>query len=325
MMTYAMAAARPGGSDMIRRIEIDAPAAGAGEVVIAHEAIGINFIDIYIRTGAYPWPVDKDLILGSEGAGIITAVGEGVSHVAVGDRVGYTLPNGAYATHRAINADMVVKLPEAITSDVAAAIMLKGLTVAYLVQDSHAVQAGDTVLFHAAAGGVGLLAGQWLKSLGATAIGTAGGPDKCALAAANGYDHVIDYKSEDVVTRVMEITGNAGVDLAYDSVGKDTFAGTLASVKRHGRIVAFGQSSGPYADFKIADLGAGSLHLTRPTLFHFATSRPWLEAASETLFSLVNEGTLKVNINQRFELAEAAAAHDALAARQTTGCTILTV
>ena len=324
-MTYAMAAARPGGSDMIRRIEIDVPAAGAGEVVIAHEAIGINFIDIYIRTGAYPWPVDKDLILGSEGAGIITAVGEGVSHVAVGDRVGYTLPNGAYATHRAINADMVVKLPDAITSDVAAAIMLKGLTVAYLVQDSHAVQAGDTVLFHAAAGGVGLLAGQWLKSLGATAIGTAGGPDKCALAAAHGYDHVIDYKSEDVVTRVMEITGNAGVDVAYDSVGKDTFAGTLASVKRHGRIVAFGQSSGPYADFKIADLGAGSLHLTRPTLFHFATSRPWLEAASETLFDLVGDGTLKVNINQRFPLEEVAAAHEALAARQTTGCTILDV
>ena len=239
-MTYAMAAARPGGSDMIRRIEIDVPAASAGEVVIAHEAIGINFIDIYIRTGAYPWPVDQDLILGSEGAGIITAVGEGVSHVAVGDRVGYTLPNGAYATHRAINADMVVKLPDAITSDVAAAIMLKGLTVAYLVQDSHAVQAGDTVLFHAAAGGVGLLAGQWLKSLGATTIGTAGGPDKCALAAAHGYDHVIDYKAEDVVTRVMEITGNAGVDVAYDSVGKDTFVGTLASVKRHGRIVAFG-------------------------------------------------------------------------------------
>ena len=325
MMTYAMAAARPGGSDMIRRIEIDAPAAGAGEVVIAHEAIGINFIDIYIRTGAYPWPVDKDLILGSEGAGIITAVGEGVSHVAVGDRVGYTLPNGAYATHRAINADMVVKLPDAITSDVAAAIMLKGLTVAYLVQDSHAVQAGDTVLFHAAAGGVGLLAGQWLKSIGATAIGTAGGPDKCALAAAHGYDHVIDYKSEDVVTRVMEITGNAGVDVAYDSVGKDTFAGTLASVKRHGRIVAFGQSSGPYADFKISDLGAGSLHLTRPTLFHFATSRPWLEAASEMLFGFVGDGTLKVNINQRFPLEEAAAAHEALAARQTTGCTILDV
>ena len=325
MMTYAMAAARPGGSDMIRRIEIDVPAAGAGEVVIAHEAVGINFIDIYIRTGAYPWPVDKDLILGSEGAGLITAVGEGVSHVAVGDRVGYTLPNGAYATHRAINADMVVKLPDAITSDVAAAIMLKGLTVAYLVQDSHAVQAEDTVLFHAAAGGVGLLAGQWLKSLGATTIGTAGGPDKCALAAANGYDHVIDYKSEDVVTRVMEITGDAGVDVAYDSVGKDTFAGTLASVKRHGRIVAFGQSSGPYADFKIADLGAGSLHLTRPTLFHFATSRPWLEAASERLFGLVGDGTLKVNINQRFALEEAAAAHEALAARQTTGCTILTV
>ena len=169
------------------------------------------------------------------------------------------------------------------------------------------------------------MAGQWLKSLGATTIGTAGGPDKCALAAAHGYDHVIDYKAEDVVTRVMEITGNAGVDVAYDSVGKDTFVGTLASVKRHGRIVAFGQSSGPYADFKIADLGAGSLHLTRPTLFHFATSRPWLEAASQTLFSLVGDDTLKVNINQRFPLEEAAAAHEALAARQTTGCTILDV
>ena len=325
MMIYAMVAARPGGSDMIRRIEIDAPVAGLGEVVIVHEAIGINFLDIYIRTGSYPWPVDKDLILGSEGAGIITAVGEGVSHVAVGDRVAYTLPNGAYATHRAINADMVVRLPDAITFDVAAAIMLKGLTVAYLVQDSHAVKAGDTVLFHAAAGGVGLLAGQWLKSLGATTIGTAGGPDKCALAAAHGYDHVIDYKCEDVVTRVMEITGDAGVDVAYDSVGKDTFAGTLASVKRHGRIVAFGQSSGPYVDFKIADLGVGSLHLTRPTLFHFATSRPWLEAATETLFGLVGDGALKVKINQRFALEEVAAAHDALAARQTTGCTILTV
>ena len=193
------------------------------------------------------------------------------------------------------------------------------------MQDSHPVQASDTVLFHAAAGGVGLLAGQWLKSLGATTIGTAGGPDKCALAAAHGYDYVIDYKSEDVVTRVMEITGDAGVDVAYDSVGKDTFAGTLASVKRHGRIVAFGQSSGPYADFKIADLGAGSLHLTRPTLFHFATSRPWLEAASETLFDLVGDGTLKVNINQRFALEDVAAAHEALVARQTTGCTILTL
>lgn len=324
-MGYAMAAKTKGGSDVIHRIEIGEITPAAGEVVIEHQAIGINFLDIYIRTGAYPWPVDQDLVLGSEGAGIVTAVGEGVSHVAVGDRVGYTLPNGAYATHRAINANMVVKLPDAISSEVAAAIMLKGLTVAYLLHDSYAVKAGDHVLFHAAAGGVGLLAGQWLKSLGATTIGTAGGPEKCALARDHGFDHVIDYKSEDVVARVKEITGDAGVDVAYDSVGKDTFAGTLASVKRHGTVVAFGQSSGPYADFKISDLGAGSLYLTRPTLFHFATNRPWLEPASEKLFALVADGTVKVNINQRFPLEQAAAAHDALAARKTTGCTILEV
>jgi len=324
-MGYAMAARAPGGPEVIQRIEIGEITPAPGEVVIEHQAIGINFLDIYIRTGAYPWPVDRDLILGSEGAGIITAVGEGVSHVAVGDRVGYTLPNGAYATHRAINADMVVKLPDAIASDVAASIMLKGLTVAYLVNDSYAVKAGDTVLFHAAAGGVGLLAGQWLKSLGATTIGTAGGPEKCALAAAHGYDHVIDYRSEDVAACVMEITGGAGADVAYDSVGKDTFASTLASLKRHGTAVAFGQSSGPYSDFRIADLGKGSFHLTRPTLFHFATVRPWLEAASAALFARVMDGSLKVNINQRFPLDQAAAAHEALAARQTTGCTILEV
>ena len=187
------------------------------------------------------------------------------------------------------------------------------------------MKAGDTVLFHAAAGGVGLLAGQWLKSLGATTIGTAGGAEKCALAAAHGYDHVIDYKSEDVAARVMEITGGAGADVAYDSVGKDTFASTLASLKRHGTAVAFGQSSGPYSDFKIADLGKGSFHLTRPTLFHFATVRSWLEPASAALFTRVMDGSLKVNINQRFPLDQAAAAHEALAARQTTGCTILEV
>ena len=324
-MGYAMAARTKGGPEVIRRIEIGEITPAAGEVVIEHQAIGINFLDIYIRTGAYPWPVESDLILGSEGAGIITAVGEGVSHVAVGDRVGYTLPNGAYATHRAINADMVVKLPDAIPSDVAASIMLKGLTVAYLVKDSYAVKAGDAVLFHAAAGGVGLLAGQWLKSLGATTIGTAGGAEKCALAAAHGYDHVIDYKSEDVAARVMEITGGAGADVAYDSVGKDTFASTLASLKRHGTAVAFGQSSGSYSDFRISDLGKGSFYLTRPTLFHFATVRSWLEPASAALFARVMDGSLKVNINQRFPLDQAAAAQEALAARQTTGCTILEV
>ena len=324
-MGYAMAARTRGDADVIHRIEIGEVKPAAGEVVIEHEAIGVNFIDIYIRTGAYPWPVENDLILGSEGAGVITAVGEGVTHVAVGDRVGYTLPNGAYATHRAIDSNMVVKLPDDIPSDVAAAIMLKGLTVAYLLHDSYAIKDGDKVLFHAAAGGVGLLAGQWLKSLGATTIGTAGGAEKCALAAAHGYDHVIDYKSQDVARQVMDITGGAGVDVAYDSVGKDTFASTLGSLKRHGTAVAFGQSSGAYTDFAIGDLAKGSFYLTRPTLFHFSTVRPWLEAASEKLFAKVMDGSLTVNINQRFPLEQAAEAHRALAARQTTGCTVLTV
>ncbi|MEK9760700.1 MAG: alcohol dehydrogenase catalytic domain-containing protein, partial [Candidatus Puniceispirillum sp.] len=194
-MGYAMAAAKPGGSDVLRKIELGALTPAAGEVLIRHEAIGINFLDIYIRKGAYPWPVESDLVLGSEGAGVIEAVGSDVQGLAVGDRVGYTLANGAYATHRLIDAAYVVKLPDNISSELAASIMLKGLTVAYLIHDSFKVKAGDTVLFHAAAGGVGLIAGQWLKALGATTIGTAGGPEKCALAKANGYDHVIDYKS----------------------------------------------------------------------------------------------------------------------------------
>ena len=324
-MGYAMAAEAPGGAEVIRRIEIGEITPAAGEVVIEHEAIGVNFIDIYIRTGAYPWPVDGDLILGSEGAGTVTAVGEGVTHLAVGDRVGYTLPNGAYATTRAINAGMVVKLPDAIASDIAAAIMLKGLTVAYLLTRSYQVKAGDTVLFHAAAGGVGLLAGQWMKALGATTIGTAGGPEKCELARANGYDHVIDYRSSDFEAEVMRITDGAGVNAVYDSVGNDTMAKSLKCARRHGTVVNFGQSSGPFNDFQIKDLAAGSLYLTRPTLFHFATERDWLEAASADMFARVADGTLNVSINKRAALEDVASVHEALASRRTTGCTVLTV
>lgn len=324
-MGYAMAAQAPGGAEVIRRIEIGEITPAAGEVVIEHKAIGVNFIDIYIRTGSYPWPVDRDLILGSEGAGTVTAVGEGVSHLAVGDRVAYTLPNGAYATARAINAGMVVKLPNAIASDIAAAIMLKGLTVAYLLTRSYQVKAGDTVLFHAAAGGVGLLAGQWMKALGATTIGTAGGPEKCELARANGYDHVIDYCSGDFEAEVMKITDGAGVNTVYDSVGNDTMAKSLKCARRHGTVVNFGQSSGPFNDFQIKDLAVGSLYLTRPTLFHFATERNWLEAASADMFAKVTDGTLNVSINRRAALEDVASVHEALASRQTTGCTVLTV
>ena len=324
-MGYAMAAQKIGGSDVIHRIELGEVTPAAGEVVIEHRAIGINFIDVYVRTGVYPWPVESDLILGSEGAGIVTAVGEGVTHLAVGDRVAYTLRNGAYATHRAIDASLVVRLPDAIPFETGAAIMLKGLTVTYLMTRSFAVDAGQTILFHAAAGGVGLLAGQWMKSLGATTIGTAGGPEKCALAARHGYDHVIDYKAENVTERVAQITAGAGCDAAYDSVGKDTFASTLASLKMHGTAVAFGQSSGPYNDFRISDLGKGSFHLTRPSVFHFIVDRPWLEQATDLLFSKVIDGSLNIAINQSFALEDVAAAHDALETRQTTGCTVLTL
>jgi len=324
-MGYAMAAKAPGGAEVIHRIEIGDIVPAAGEVVIEHEAIGVNFIDIYIRTGAYPWPVEKDLILGSEGAGIVIAVGEGVTHLSAGDRVAYTLPNGAYATHRAINANMVVRLPDAIGSDCAAAIMLKGLTVAYLTSRSYAVGKGDTVLFHAAAGGVGLLAGQWMKSLGATTIGTAGGAEKCALARANGYDHVIDYQSQDFAEEVMKLTDGAGVNVVYDSVGRDTMAKSLNCARRHGTVVNFGQSSGAYADFQIKDLAAGSLYLTRPTLFHFATERAWLESASADMFAKIADGTLNVSINKRAPLEDVASVHEALASRKTTGCTVLTV
>jgi len=314
-----------GGIDQLAREEFTPAAPAKGEVRIRHSAIGVNFIDVYIRTGLYPWPVDKNLVLGSEAAGVIEAVGADVSGFAEGDRVVYTLANGAYATHRNIAASWVVKLPDAVADDVAAAAMLKGLTASYLLNDSYAVRVQDTVLFHAAAGGVGSIAGQWLKAKGVTAIGTAGGPTKCASAKQHGYDQVIDYRKDDVVARVQEFTDGQGVQAVYDSVGKDTVANSLKCLSRFGTLVCFGQSSGPYTDFSISDLAPGSYRLTRPTLFHYADRREWLEAATAELFSLIANGTIKLAINQRFALEDVAAAHTALETRQTQGCTILTI
>ena len=239
--------------------------------------------------------------------------------------MGYTLANGAYASHRLIDARYVVKLPNDVSSELAAAIMLKGLTVAYLIHDSFRVESGHAVLFHAAAGGVGLIAGQWLNALGAKVIGTAGGADKCALAKANGYHHVIDYKSADFEAEVMRLTDGKGVDVTYDSVGNDTMARSLTSTRRHGTIIAFGQSSGPYLDFKITDLAKGSYKLSRPTLFHFVAEREWLEACAAKLFTAVTDGTLNISINQKYTIEDVAKAHDALTGRATTGSTILTV
>jgi len=307
----------------VRDLALVEPA--AGQLRIRHTSIGVNFIDVYFRTGVYPWPVDNNLVLGSEAAGVVDAVGEGVTDFSVGDRVVYTVANGAYTTHRILDAAMVVALPDCIDDDIAAAVMLKGLTASYLLHDSYAVKAGDTILFHAAAGGVGSLAGQWLKAKGATVIGTAGGAKKCALAKEHGYDHVIDYLVEDVAARVQEITGGAGVDAVYDSVGADTVATSLKCLKRFGTIVCFGQSSGPALDFKIADLASGSFHLTRPTLFHFVADREWLTSSAKELFKLIDSGAIRVQINQRFSLDDVASAHSALEGRHTTACTVLSV
>ena len=314
-----------GGSEVLEVRDLVPADPGQGQIRIRHTAIGVNFIDVYFRTGLYPWPVDSDLVLGSEAAGVVDAVGDGVTEFSVGDRVVYTVANGAYATHRLVDAAMVVALPDSIDDETAAAVMLKGLTASYLLHDSYRVKAGDTILFHAAAGGVGSLAGQWLKAKGAKVIGTAGGGSKCALAMNNGYDHVIDYLVEDVAARVMEITGGAGVDAVYDSVGVDTVMTSLKCLKQFGTLICFGQSSGPALDFKISDLAAGSFHLTRPILFHFVAKRTWLDASTRDLFKLIADGVINVPINQRFALENVRDAHDALEGRTTTGCTVLTV
>ncbi|PHQ99675.1 MAG: quinone oxidoreductase [Marinosulfonomonas sp.] len=322
-MPIAIAARTAGGPEVLHQIDLPTPSPEAGEVLVQHNAIGVNFIDTYFRSGLYPWPVETDLVLGSEAAGVVAALGEGVTGFTLGDRVAYTIPNGAYVSERVIDTKHLVKLPDGVSDEIAAAAMLKGLTAHYLLHRSFEVRKGQTVLFHAAAGGVGLIAGQWLAAKGVTVIGTAGGPEKCALAAKHGYTHMIDYKSEDFVARVAEITGGAGVDAVYDSIGKDTIAGSLSCLKTFGTLVNFGQSSGPALDFKLSDLAAGSFTVTRPVLFHFTADRSYLETASSELFEMIGNGTLKINVNQRYDLTNAADAHRALETRQTTGSTVL--
>jgi NADPH2:quinone reductase len=320
---FAIVAPAPGGPEVMTRRDITPPEPGPGEVRIRQTAVGVNYLDVYFRTGLYPWPVERDLILGSEGAGVVEALGEGVTGLAVGDRVAYTIPNGAYATHRLVPAAMLVKVPVTISDEQAAAAMLKGLTVHYLIHDSYSVREGDTVLVHAAAGGVGLILGQWLKARGVRAIGTAGGAEKCALARANGYAEVIDYRAEDFVARVAEITGGAGVQAVYDGVGADTIMGSLDCLARFGTLVSFGQSSGAPDQLRVNHLAKGSLRLTRPTLFHYATRRDWLERAAPALFDMIASGAVQMRIGHRAPLAEAAEVHRALEGRATTGQTVL--
>jgi NADPH2:quinone reductase len=323
MQDYTIVARTPGGSDVLERREIPTPQPTAGEVRVRHKAIGLNFLDIYHRSGLYPWAEPRDLIPGSEAAGLVEAVGDGVTGLQPGDRVAYTHPLGAYASARVIPADRLLKLPQDISDEVAAGVILKGLTAHYLIHDSYPVRAGDTVLVHAAAGGVGLLLGQWLKAKGARAIGTAGGPEKVALAQAHGYDAVIDYRAGDFVPQVMGLTGGQGVQAVYDSVGADTWRGSLECLRTHGTFVNFGQSSGSIDGFSFADLARKSLHATRPTLFHFIADPAELERRGKALFAALADGTLTCDIRNRFPLAEAARAHDALEARATTGTTIL--
>jgi NADPH:quinone reductase len=321
---YAMTMPAPGGADGFERNPLAVPAPGPGEALIRHTAVGLNFIDVYHRTGQYPWPSERDAILGSEGAGIVEAVGDGVSHLASGDRVAYTIPFGAYCTRRVLPADRLVALPEAVSDEVAATIMLKGMTAHYLIHSTFRVEPGMTVLVHAASGGVGLLLGQWLAAIGATAIGTAGGPEKVALARAHGYAQVIDYRAGDFAKEVRSHAGGNGVDVVYDSVGRDTWKGSLACLRPRGMYVCFGQASGPVEGLGIKELASGgSLYATRPSLFHYIAAPDELAERAAALFASITAGTLRPEVRQRFALTDVGAAHAALEGRRTTGASVL--
>ena len=322
-MTNAVRIHDYGGPEVLRYEGVDVPAPGAGEVQLRQRACGLNFIDCYQRSGAYKLPV-LPAVLGMEGAGEVIALGAGVSDLKVGDRVAYAMNLGGYAQVRNILADRVVKVPAGIDDATAAAMMLQGMTVRYLLRETYPVKAGTVMLFHAAAGGVGLIACQWARALGATLIGTVGSQEKADLAKAHGATHVINTRTEDFVARVKEITGGKGCDVVYDGVGKDTFPGSLDCLKPRGLWASFGSASGPVPPFEMAILaGKGSLFATRPTLGTYIAARADLVANAAELFQMVGSGAVKINVNQRYPLAEAAQAHRDLEARKTTGSSVL--
>ena len=315
-----------GGPEQLQLVDLPVGDPGPGEIRIRHHACGLNFIDVYQRTGLYANPLP--LTLGMEGAGVVEAVGAGVTHLKVGDRAAYASnPPGSYSEVRVMPAKTVVKLPDHIAFDTAAGMMLKGLTAQYLLKRTLPVQglrAGDHVLFHAAAGGVGLIACQWAKALGLQLIGTAGSAAKCALALEHGAAHVIDYSKEDFVARVKDITGGQGVKVVYDSVGKDTWEGSLNCLRPFGLMASFGNASGPVPLFAPGALGAkGSLYVTRQTLFTHIATREATQEMADDLFAVVGSGAVKIRIDQRYPLAEVAQAHRDLEARKTTGSTVL--
>ena len=322
-MTKAIRFHKTGGPEVLVYEDIEVGNPGEGQARVRHHAIGLNFIDTYHRSGLYPLPLPSGI--GLEAAGVVEAVGPGVDYLKAGDRVAYAGgPPGSYSEVRLIPADRLVKLPDGITYETAAAMMLKGLTVQYLLRSTYKVQAGQTVLFHAAAGGVGLIACQWLKALGATVIGTVGSDAKAVLAKAHGCDHTIVYTRENFVERVKEITGGAKVPVVYDSVGKDTFMGSLDCLQPRGMLAVFGNGSGPVPAFDLSLLAArGSLYVTRPTLVTYTAKRADLVAAANELFDIVLSGKVKIEVNQTLALKDAKQSHIDLESRKTTGSTVL--
>ena len=321
-MTHAIRIHQTGGPEVLRWDEVEVGPPGPGEVRLRHTAIGLNFIDTYHRSGLYPLPLPA--IPGSEGAGVVEEIGAGVSEVKPGDRVAYAGPVGAYAEERLVPAHRLVPLPEDVDDRVAAAAMLKGMTARYLLRRTHRVEAGETILLHSAAGGVGLIAAQWAKSLGATVIATVSTEAKAVLARDAGCDHVVVTSRESFAARVKEITGGAGVRVVYDAVGKDTFEGSLDCLGPLGLMVSYGNASGPVAPISPLLLAQkGSLFLTRPTLMTYTARREDLLATAADLFAVLRTGAVKVRIDATYPLGEAAAAHTALEARRTTGSTVL--
>lgn len=323
-MAYAIKIHQTGGPEVLSYEEYDPGVPSPGEVRVIHEAIGLNFIDVYHRSGLYPLPA-LPAVLGLEGAGTVDSVGEGVTEFAKGDRVAYAgVPPGAYSEIRCIPAHRLIKLPESISTREAAAMMLQGMTARYLLRGCFPVQAGNTILIHAASGGVGSILCQWASHLGAMTIGTVGSREKAEIAAKNGCMHTILYREEDFVSRVKEITKGEGVDVAYDSVGQATFLQSLDCLRPMGTMVSFGQSSGPVQPLEVGLLGTkGSLFLTRPSLMHYTAKREALVAHAEDLFNAVASGAVKIHIRQEYNLEDAALAHRDLEQRKTTGSTIL--
>ena len=322
-MVKAIRIHKHGGPEVMQWEDVEVAAPGPGQARIRHTAVGLNFVDTYNRSGLYPQQMP--LIVGGEGAGVVVAVGPGVTDLKAGDRIAYgAAPIGSYAEERIIPADRLVKVPEGITDQQAASMMLKGLTTQYLIRSTYRVKAGDTILFHAAAGGVGLILGQWAKHLGATVIGTVGDANKAKLAKAHGYDHVINYREQNFVEEVLKITKGIKLPVVYDGVGKDTWTGSLDCLQPRGLMVSFGNASGAVPPVNLGILATkGSLYVTRPTLGNYVAKREELVANANELFDVVKKGIVKIEVNQTYALKDAAQAHRDLESRKTTGSTVL--